>query len=70
MNYWMVIFPRGDRTRLSIACVVDCELNDWALASERQFPNTPEGEEDCRTHMEELGKKHGLSYPVKNGYLD
>jgi len=66
----MVVFPGGDRTRLNIACVHDSELSDWALASERQFPNTPEGETDCRTHMEVLGKKHGLSFPVKDGYLD
>lgn len=70
MNYWMVVYPCGDRTRLSIACVVECEMCDWALASERQFPNTPEGEEDCRAYMEELGKKHRLSYSTKNSFLD
>jgi len=70
MNYWMVIYPRGDRTRLSIACVVDCELNDWALASERQFANSSEGEQECRAYMEKLGQKHGLSYPKRDDYLD
>lgn len=66
MTYWMVIYPRGDRSRLSVAQVQDCEINDWALASAQTFHD----EEDCREHMVYLANRHGLRYNRQQDYLD
>lgn len=54
MLSWMVIYPRGDRTRLDIAQVRDYERDEWALASPDMF----EHEVDARKHMLHLAEKH------------
>lgn len=48
----------------------DYERSDWALASERQFDNTWEGEQEARAYMVELAERHGLDYKGKQYLLD
>lgn len=62
---WMVIFPRGDRTRLDIAQVRDYEREDWDIASRETFIY----EYDAREYMQELARENnkGFSGPA---YLD
>lgn len=64
---WMVIYPRGIRTKLSIAQVLDYERSDWDLASQRTFGDD---EEAAREYMIELAKRHGLPYEGSTAYLD
>lgn len=68
MQNWMVIYPKGNRSMLSIALVFYYEKSDWDLASEREFIE----EENCREYMKYLAKKHNLDYVEQNNtaYLD
>ena len=62
----MVVYPRGDRSRLAVAQVRDYEKSDWALASERTF----EYESECCEYMVELATRHRLHYAGQQHYLD
>lgn len=66
MLSWMVVYPRGDRSKLDIAQVRDYEKSDWDLASRQEF----DSESECREYMEELGQRHGLRYSGGRAYLD
>ncbi len=66
MLSWMVIYPRGDRSRLSIAQVRDYEKDEWALASRQTF----EEENDARDYMIKLATANGLPYKGQTFYLD
>lgn len=71
--FWAVIYPKGDRSRLSCAQVVDYERDEWALASREEFPDTDEGKRACHLYMLELAKKHGLRterVPGEHDFLD
>lgn len=70
MQTWRIIYPGGDRTRLSMALVFDYEENDWDLASQRRFQF--EEESECREYMIELAHKNDLRYDGDNNsaYLD
>ena len=63
---YMIIYPRGDRSRLAVAQVRDYERRDWALASRRCFDDRQSAED----YMKELADKHGLGYEGQNHYLD
>lgn len=54
---YRVIYPRGDRSCLSVAPVRDYETDDWALASRQAFG---EDQDAAWAHCYELAKKHGL----------
>lgn len=66
LNY-MVVYPKGDRTRLSVAQVLDYEQSDWALASMQKFGYDKQA---CREYMIELAEKHNLDYDGKQHLLD
>jgi hypothetical protein len=61
---WIVIYPRGDRTRLDVAQARDYEMrSDWDMAYDNWWPNDAEGERECREKMRELAEKYGLRHP-------
>ena len=62
----MVIYPSGNRNKLSIAQVRDYEKSDWDLASTEEFDD----EEECKEHMIYLAEKHNKEYDGKTAYLD
>jgi hypothetical protein len=65
MLMYMIVYPRGDRGRLALGSMRDYEKSHWALASQREFDYTPEGEAEARDYMKELGERHGLDYEGK-----
>lgn len=64
MLSWRVIFPRGDLNRLDIAEISDYELDDWCIASRKEFV----GEVEAHEYMVLLAEKNSLKYPAKRGY--
>ena len=64
---YMIIYPRGDRSRLAVAQVRDYEQSDWALASRRTFGDDREAAVE---YMIELAEEHGLNYEGQHHYLD
>lgn len=56
---WMIIYPRGDRTRLDVAQVQDYEKDEWDLASRETFIF----EYDAREYMNELASENGIRSP-------
>ena len=70
--YYMIVYPSGDRSKLSVQQVRDYERNEWALASRELFDNTEEGKKEAQEYAAELAKKHNLryDYPGKQDYLD
>lgn len=66
LNY-MVIYPRGDRSKLDVAYVRDYEKDEWDLASRREF----DSEEEAKEYALELANQHGLAVTWKHsGILD
>lgn len=68
----MIVYPRGNRNRLSVVQVVDYEKNEWALASRREFENTEQGKAAAIEYMVELAERHGLEFdaPGYHHFLD
>ena len=65
-TYWIICYPRGDRTMLDVAEIsrgCEYEESDYAVASRRRFDTEAEAVEYCA----ELAKKHGLK---TGGFLD
>lgn len=67
---YMICYPRGDKTKLAIAHVVDGEKRDWALASKRSYDYTDNGLKEAQEYMKELAEKHGLEYENDDFFLD
>lgn len=68
---YMIIYPRGDRSRLCVAQVRDYQRDEWDLASRMTFAER----EDAEIYMVELAERHGLDYeteilPKNHRYLD
>lgn len=63
---YMIVYPRGVRSQLSVAQVYTWEYDDWDLASMRRFDNRTEAEQ----YMEELAAKHGLNCHSTKKLLD
>lgn len=65
-----IIFPGGDRTKLSVVSLNDAmryEINDYARASREEFHEIEEAVEYAKL----LATEHGLSYiGDDDGYLD
>jgi len=57
-SYYRIIYPGGDRAKLSTAWVEGYEEDDWAIASRRFFTNGDEAE----VYGRELAQKHGLHF--------
>jgi hypothetical protein len=67
MRWWMIVYPRRDRTRLTTAHVIDYEQDQYDLASRKTF----EREVDANRYARELAKKHGLALDDSmSGILD
>lgn len=56
LNY-RIVYPRGDRTQLTVAQVYTWEEDEWDIASSQKFDTREEAEE----HMQKLAVKHGLN---------
>lgn len=56
--FYMVIYPRGDRTKLDVGHVVDYERDDWSLASRIEF----DSEAEAAVHALTLARKFDLDY--------
>jgi hypothetical protein len=65
LNY-RIVYPRGDRTELTVAQVYDWEEDEWDIASARKF----ETRDDANEHMVYLAQKHGLNCPRQPKLLD
>jgi hypothetical protein len=63
---YMVIYPRGDRSQLSVAQVYTWEYDEWDLASLQRFDERPEAEE----YAEKLGRLHNLQSRPTQKLLD
>lgn len=53
---WMVIYPRGEHDKLSIASVLDYEQDEWALASLKRFDE----EKEAAIYAQKLSAKSGI----------
>lgn len=58
MISYRIVYPAGDRSRLTVAPVRDYETDDWALASRQNFG---EDSEAAWAHCHALAKEHGLA---------
>jgi len=70
---WLIIYPRGDKTKLSIVEIVpalDYEIADYSVASRQAIYDLDE----ARTYAKSLAKANGLTYEGDNSdepdYLD
>lgn len=67
-----IVYPRGDRTKLSVIELVEAlsyELNDYAVASRRNFPTYQE----AAAYAKDLAKEHNLTFEADTDepdYLD
>ena len=59
---YRVVYPKGDRTQLTVAFVIDYEVDDWAIASSQEFQE----ETLAIEHMKILGQKNGLKFKGDN----
>ena len=72
MSKWIIIYPRGDRTRISTAEIcegLEYEINDYALASRQEFYEAS----DAYAYARKLAKDNGKAYEGEAGehdYLD
>lgn len=67
MSTWIIIYPCGNRNRLSTAEIcegLEYEKSDYDIASRREFGSAEEADEYCR----ELAAAHGLQTDIQ--YLD
>lgn len=65
---YIVIYPAGDRSRLSIAEIWDgLEIDQYDLASRHKFRD----EDEARKYCIDLAKQHGLQTDMDGpAYLD
>lgn len=63
---YMVIYPRGDRSRLDVALVYDYEQDEWDLASLARFDEQVTAE----AYMEKLARQHNLHTRPTQKLLD
>lgn len=63
MLYYIIVYPRGDRSKLCVAQARDYEINtDWAVASRERFNNDHDGLKAACTYARELAKTNSLQY--------
>lgn len=65
LNY-RIVYPCGDRTKLTVAQVYGWEEDEWDIASSQKFDTREEAE----GHMVTLAKQHGLNCPRQPKLLD
>lgn len=52
---YRIVYPRGDRSKLTVAYVRDYEVTDWDLASREMFDDQDEAWVYCRSLAEQNG---------------
>jgi len=55
---YRVIYPRGDKSKLAVAFVLDYEESEWKLASTKIFDECA----DCKTYAKSLALKYSKEY--------
>lgn len=72
MSTFHIISPKGDRKQLYVIELSDAgryELNDYAVASRREFKESEK--EECISYAKQLAKDNNLIYAGDDdGYLD
>ena len=70
MKYY-IIFPRGDRTKLSVKLIEDYEVSEYAIASRKNFFYDDGGKYEAIEYAKSLAEKFNLSFVGdEHGYLD
>lgn len=54
---YRIVYPRGDRTLLTVTCVLDYEEDEYDFASQKSFDDRQE----AAAHMHFLAKKNSLN---------
>lgn len=74
MNSHRIVYPRGDRTVLTVVVILDYEEDEYALASRERFDHTVEGEALAWDRCRSLSEENGLTVvgdPMpRHDYLD
>lgn len=66
---YYIVYPCGDRSQLSVVEIVDAldyELDDYAVASQKNFDD----ENEAVKYAEELALKHGKKMKYPHNYKD
>jgi hypothetical protein len=63
---WMVVYPRGDRSKIDVAEVGEWDQIDYDLASRREF----EDEVEAALYARKLAEGAKLIYHGPHAYLD
>lgn len=59
--FWIIVYPRGDMTKLSVAELCDStehEMSDYSLASRNKYRD----KEQCVSRAKQLAHQNGLVY--------
>lgn len=65
MLHYIICYPKGDKSRISIAQGDDCDVYDYCLASRKLYDE--DQLEEAKEYAKELAKNNGLKY---EGYND
>jgi len=66
--YWIIVYPCGDRTKLSVAGMCDgtsYEESDYDIASSKRFRDKALAEDHCTV----LAERHGLSTKTRTSRM-
>lgn len=61
MSKWIIIYPCGDRSKISTAEIcsgMEYEINEYALASRQEFHD----EQEAWVYARQLARDHGKNY--------
>ena len=61
-----VVYPRGDKTRLSFGIMFDYESDEYSIAGRESFPYTEEGQKEALSYGRSLASEHRLPLDVSN----
>jgi hypothetical protein len=60
--FYIIVYPRGDKSKIAVACAQSFDVPDYSLASRQRFD---EATEAC-TYARQLAKTHGKTYEPYN----
>lgn len=60
MDSYRIVYPGGDKSKITVAAIWDYEVDEYALASRRRF--CEEDEEEAYRYAKELAQQNGLQY--------
>jgi len=66
MMRYIIVFPRGDKTRLCVAHASTIEYRDYDRASRQEF----EDEAEAVAYAKQLDREHNRIYEGSDGFLD